>query len=92
MYAYPLFSYILSDIEWIDFNPKRRRIRCIGHIINLSLQSFLTVMPRVVWQPTNSNLPTLSDSISIKGYKFMNFYYRIIIECFFLVIKRRRYD
>ncbi|KAG6990379.1 hypothetical protein FocnCong_v019917 [Fusarium oxysporum f. sp. conglutinans] len=34
-------SWILSDIEWIDFNPKRRRIRCIGHIINLSLQSFL---------------------------------------------------
>ncbi|KAG7409403.1 Zinc finger BED domain-containing protein DAYSLEEPER [Fusarium oxysporum f. sp. rapae] len=33
--------WILSDIEWIDFNPKRRRIRCIGHIINLSLQSFL---------------------------------------------------
>jgi hypothetical protein len=25
----------------IDFNPKLRRIRCIGHIINLSLQSFL---------------------------------------------------
>ncbi|CAG7561838.1 unnamed protein product [Fusarium equiseti] len=34
-------NWILSDIEWIDFNPKRRRIRCIGHIINLSLQSFL---------------------------------------------------
>ena len=25
----------------IDFDPKTRRIRCIGHIINLSLQSFL---------------------------------------------------
>ena len=30
-----------ADIEQIDFNPKQRRIRCIGHIINLSLQSFL---------------------------------------------------
>lgn len=25
----------------VDFNAKQRRIRCIGHIINLSLQSFL---------------------------------------------------
>lgn len=25
----------------MDFDPKRRRIRCIGHIINISLQSFL---------------------------------------------------
>ena len=29
------------DINQIDFNTKRRRIRCLGHIINLSLQSFL---------------------------------------------------
>jgi hypothetical protein len=28
-------------MEQIDFNAKTRRIRCIGHIINLSLQSFL---------------------------------------------------
>ncbi|RKK11155.1 hypothetical protein BFJ67_g18154, partial [Fusarium oxysporum f. sp. cepae] len=25
----------------IDYDPKKRRIRCIGHIINLSLQAFL---------------------------------------------------
>ncbi|KAF6515475.1 hypothetical protein HZS61_005381 [Fusarium oxysporum f. sp. conglutinans] len=31
----------IGRVQWIDFNPKRRRIRCIGHIINLSLQSFL---------------------------------------------------
>ena len=27
--------------DGIDFDPKQRRIRCMGHIINLSLQSFL---------------------------------------------------
>jgi len=28
-------------MDQVEFNAKRRRIRCIGHIINLSLQSFL---------------------------------------------------
>src|SRR5260370_39816248 len=31
----------MLEAENINFNPKQRRIRCIAHIINLSLQSFL---------------------------------------------------
>ncbi|RKK98589.1 hypothetical protein BFJ70_g17554 [Fusarium oxysporum] len=38
--GYHTANWILSGTEWVDFNPKRRRIRCIGHIINLSSQSF----------------------------------------------------
>ncbi|KAG4255517.1 hypothetical protein FPRO03_14121 [Fusarium proliferatum] len=34
-------SLLAADIEWIKFNANGRRIRCIAHIINLSLQAFL---------------------------------------------------
>lgn len=35
-----LSRYLKAELK-MDFDPKRRRIRCIGHIINISLQSFL---------------------------------------------------
>lgn len=35
-----LESRLLADHQ-VEFNAKQRRIRCIGHIINLSLQAFL---------------------------------------------------
>ncbi|KAL9561824.1 hypothetical protein ACKAV7_014086 [Fusarium commune] len=31
----------LKDLVLIDYDPQKRRIHCIGHIINLSLQAFL---------------------------------------------------
>jgi hypothetical protein len=36
-----VLSRMLRAEFGVDFKPKQRRIRCIGHIINLSLQSFL---------------------------------------------------
>jgi len=54
----------LKDTHGIDFDPISRRIRCSGHIINLSLQAFLFANNKEALE-TVSSLADTPDEVNM---------------------------
>ncbi|EXU94779.1 hypothetical protein X797_012138, partial [Metarhizium robertsii] len=65
-------SRILQHKYGISFHPGRRRIRCIAHIINLSLQAFLLASSR---EALRAALSAASDATGAEMYE--QFYFML---------------
>ncbi|EXL90010.1 hypothetical protein FOIG_16710 [Fusarium odoratissimum NRRL 54006] len=65
-------KYGLVNGVWISFRPNRRRIRCIAHIINLSLQAFLLASSK---EALRAALAAASDVTGAEMYE--QFYFTL---------------